>query len=133
MEGADIDSGDLLVVDDNPGDIRLIEEAFRDSQIELTIHTAHTARDALDFVSGRGDFEDAPRPDAILLDWNLSNTTGKEVLEAAKSGDSDIPVIVMTGSNPESCPPDAPPSRADLYMQKPTEPLEYVETLRSLH
>lgn len=60
---------DLLVVEDNPGDIRLIEEVFEESSLGTTVHSVSTGEDALDFVNQYGEYEEAPRPDVVLLDW----------------------------------------------------------------
>lgn len=98
MDGGGGEVENILVVDDNRGDIRFIEEAFHASAVDPTIHPTTTSDDGLDFPSRRGEYERAPIPNVILLDWNLPQTTGEEVLQAAKSGETPIPVIVMTGS-----------------------------------
>ncbi len=127
-EGAD----DVLLVDDNPGDRRFIEEALRDSPLDLVIHTVETRDEALDVVNRRGAYEDGPEPDVVLLDWNLSRETGREVVEAAKSGDASIPVLVMTGSNPEMTNVESYLSAEDMLIEKPTDPEGYIEPVRSL-
>lgn len=96
VEGVEV----ILIVEDNPGDIRLIEEAFRGSPLDSTIHTTKTRDAALDFLYQRGEYEDVRRPDLILLDWNLSQNTGEEVIREAKSVEPAVPVVVMTGSKP---------------------------------
>lgn len=123
---------DVLVVDDNPGDRRFIEEAFQASQLDLEVHTAKTKDEALDMIRRRGDYEDALEPAAILLDWNLSEKTGREVVSAAKSGSSDIPVIVMSGSKSQIKDVKSAFSDVEMYIEKPTEPEGYVEQVRSL-
>lgn len=122
---------DILVVDDNGGDIRFIEEAFQASARDPNIHPTTTSDEALDFLSRRGEYEGAPDPDVILLDWNLSETTGKEVLQAAKSGDTPIPVIVMSGSKAKIDELQTTASKADLFIEKPTEPDGYIEAVQS--
>lgn len=124
--------GEILIVDDNPGDIRLIEEAFRVSSLDPTIHTSTTKDDALAFLSHTKRSEDSPGPALVLLDWNLSQTTGEDVLDAAKSMENPIAVIVMSGSDPETPMSDSAIDRADLVMEKPREPEEYVESVRSV-
>lgn len=123
---------DVLVVDDNPGDRRFIEESLQSSQLDVSIHTVTTKDEALDTVSHRRESTAAPRPDVIFLDWGLSGETSEEVVGAAKSGDSSVPVVVMTGSNPERHDLESTVSQADMYIQKPTEPEGYIEALRSL-
>lgn len=121
----------LLVVEDNPAEIRLIEEAFNGSQFDPSIYSVTTKDEALDFVNQEGEYRDAPKPDIILLDWHLSTATGEEVLEAARSLDYPIPVVVMTGSKPEldavesSLPPD------ERCIEKQTDPKAYIEILQS--
>lgn len=128
QEGAE----DVLLVDDNPGDRRFIEEALRNSPLDLAIHTAETRDEALDVVNRGGASEDGPEPAVVLLDWNLSRETGRKVVEAVKSGDSSVPVLVMTGSNPEMTNVDSLLSAEDMLIEKPTEPEGYVEPVRSL-
>ena len=123
---------DLLVVEDNPGDRRLIEEAFGKSQFETTLHAVSTGEKALDFVNKRGAYEDAPDPDAVLLDWSLPQMSGEEVLRELKRDFPDIQVVVMTGSQPRDETVESMTSLAETYLTKPTEPDEYLEVVRSL-
>lgn len=123
---------DLLIVDDNPGDIRFIEEAVTLSQFDPTIHTVTTEEKALDFVYRRADFDDAPIPDVVFLDWNLSKTTGKEVLEAIRTIDTSVSVVVMTGSQPAKTAEETSGSQAEMYIEKPTDPDGYIQCLRSI-
>lgn len=125
------DVDEILLVEDNPGDIRLIKEAFKESPLDPTIHTAKTREEALDFLHQRGEYDEAPRPGLILLDWNLSQHTGEEVIKTAKSNEPAIPVMVMSGSSQglqrlESTTPDA-----DEYIKKQTDPEKYIDILRS--
>lgn len=122
---------DILIVEDNPAEIRFLEEAFKDSELDPTIHSATTKREALDFVKQRGEYANASRFDVILLDWHLSKTTGQEVLEAAKAVDPQIPVVVLTGSKHEL---DALKSlsEADECIEKQTDPEAYIKIIRSL-
>lgn len=123
---------DLLVVEDNPGDIRLIEEAFKESSLGTTVHAVSTGEDALDFVNKHGAYEAVPRPDAVLLDWSLPEMDGEAVLRNLKTDFPGIPVVIMTGSNPLKEAVESMTSQADAYLTKPTEPDAYVEVLRSL-
>lgn len=132
MDGDVVEVGDVLVVDDNPGDLRLIEEAFQASALEPTIHTTNTREEALEFLSRCREDRGTPNPVLVLLDWNLSQTTGEEVLEAAKSGERCLPVIVMTGSLVETSALGSTVEKADLITEKPTDPSEYVERIRSV-
>lgn len=128
-EGCD---ADVLVVDDNSGDRRFIEEALRASRLDLSIHMTNTKDEALNWVYQRGEYKDAPEPAVILLDWNLSEDTGKEVVNAAKSADPHIPLLVMSGSHPEINDVKSFLSEADMRIEKPTDPEGYIEPLCSL-
>ena len=128
FEGVD----DLLVVEDNPGDVRFIEVAVQESELGSTIHTASTVAEALDYIHQREDYATAPRPDVVLLGWHLTQNTSKDVLEAAKSIDSSIPVVVMTGSTAEVEKLAGSIPHADVCIEKQTEPEGYIEALRSL-
>lgn len=121
----------LLVVDDNPGDIRLIEEAFEHAQLTPTIHTTTTKDGALDYLSPGEAEENGPDLDVILLDWHLSNETGKEVLQAARSVTPAISVVVMTGSKVKLNALRTSNLGVDSYIEKQTEPEAYIEILDS--
>src|SRR5437868_2892652 len=91
---------DLLLVEDNPGDVRLTEEALREASFRVKLSVATNGVEAVDFLHRRGKYSQAPRPDLILLDLNLPLMTGPEVLSDIKT-DPDlkrIPVLVMTSS-----------------------------------
>lgn len=133
MDGAIEGVNDLLVVDDNPGDIRFIEEAFRESSLDLTVHTASTVDEAVDYLPRRGEHDDTAEPDVIFLDYHLTNKTSEDVVTAAKSIDSSIPVVMMTGSTAEIGSVDRSTPEADMCVEKRTEPEGYVEILHSVH
>lgn len=126
------DGYDVLVVDDNPGDRRFIAEALRTSDLDLTVQTVKTRDEALDLLSRRGEYEDESEPAVVFLDWNLSRETGEEVLRIAKSVSSSISVVVITGSESQIENAQSTLSRADMYVEKPTDPSGYIELLRSL-
>lgn len=122
---------DILLIEDNPGDIRLIEEAFSDPPLDPAIHMAKTCEEALDLLHQRGDYEESPRPDLVLLDWNLSRHTGEEVIQVAKSCDPAIPVVVMTGWKSALHRLESSTPAADEYIEKQIDPQGYVAILRS--
>ena len=99
----DIRTFEILLVEDNPGDSRLVIEAFRDSETFNNLHTVDDGEEAMSFLHQEGKYADAPRPDLILLDLNLPKKDGREVLAEIK-GDSElrrIPVVIMTMSSAE--------------------------------
>lgn len=122
----------LLIVDDNPADVRFIEEALHESALHPTVHSVHTGSEALDFLAQDSPFEDAPAPDFVMLDWHLAETTGEDVLTTVKQDHKNILVIVMTGSQTEDGILDTPLPDADAVIEKPTDPEEYVEAIRSV-
>lgn len=124
---------EILLVDDNPGDVRLVKELLSDARITNPVHVATGGREALDFVHRRGEFTDAPLPDVILLDWHLSRVTGERVLRDVDDDPelSDIVVIVLTGTRMESGSIVPPDLDVDGYLRKPIDPDEFCSLLRS--
>ncbi len=122
---------DILLVEDNPGDVRLTREAFEDGQIENTLHVVGDGVEALDFLYQRGDHEDAPQPDIVLLDLNLPRKNGDEVLEEVRA-DPDfecLPVIVLTSSEAEEDVIQSYELQANAYLTKPVDPAEFIDTI----
>lgn len=89
---------EILLVEDNPGDVRLVEEMVAQSDVESTIHAVTDGRDAVDFVRRRGEYADAPRPDAILLDLHLPRMDGEDVLAELADELEAVPTIVLSGT-----------------------------------
>ena len=127
------DPVDLLLVEDNPGDVRLTEEAFEGAQIATTLHVVSDGVEALDFLYRRGDYADAPRPDIVLLDLNLPRKNGDEVLAEIESDRdlSRIPVIVLTSSKAQEDVARSYDLRANAYLTKPIDPDVFVDTVRT--
>ncbi|MGH7739311.1 MAG: response regulator [bacterium] len=125
----------VLLVEDNPGDVILIREVFKSSKRPIEVSRAADGLEALDYLKGRGAFQDAPRPDLILLDLNMPKKSGFEVLEEIKSDPklSEIPVVVLTNSKLDTDVGQAYESNANFYMVKPSDlerlfvALRYVE------
>ena len=125
---------EILLVEDNPGDVRLTKEAFKEGQIDNEMHVATDGDAALDYLYQRGEHEEAVRPDLVLLDLNLPKVDGIEVLEQVK-GDPDlkqIPVIVLSSSEDESDVLKSYENYTNAYLTKPVDPDEFVELVRSL-
>jgi CheY-like chemotaxis protein len=136
MSGDDrtADSVDILLVEDNPGDVRLTREAFEESQIANTLHVVTDGVEALEFLHQRGEHESAPTPDLVLLDLNLPRKNGDEVLEAVNEEIPDlshVPVIVLTSSQAEEDVVRSYELHANAYLTKPVDPAEFVETVRT--
>lgn len=94
---------EILLIEDNPGDVRLIEETFRDRIFSNTLHTVSDGREALDFIHREGEYEDAVRPGLILLDLMLPRVDGEEVLHEIKHHPDlgDVPVVILAGMDEE--------------------------------
>lgn len=124
---------DILLVEDNPGDVRLTREAFKEARISNELHVARDGEAALDFLHQRGEFEDAPRPRLILLDLNLPKRDGDEVLAEIKADESlrSIPVTVLTSSAAEEDIARSYNLHTNAYLTKPIDPDEFVDVVRS--
>ena len=125
---------DLLIVEDNKGDVRLIKEAFNEVTTDHTLHIVTNGEEALDFVYREGDHTRAPRPDLIILDLNLPILSGIEVLQQIK-GDPDltsIPVIVLTGSEAERDVIESYAYHSNACLIKPVDTKEFFSLIRSI-
>jgi CheY-like chemotaxis protein len=124
----------ILLVEDNPGDVRLTVEALREGRIVNSLRVVNDGDAAMDFVHKRGEYRDAPRPDLILLDLNLPRKDGREVLEELK-GDPDlhrIPVIVLTTSSSEADVLRSYDLHANCYISKPIGYDDFMAAVRSM-
>lgn len=125
--------GEILLVEDNPGDVRLTKEMLKEGGLDPTIHVVSDGAEALDFLHQRGEYADVPRPDAILLDLHLPRVDGTEVLEKLDDDVKDIPLIVLSGSRQEpDLESEAVEERVDGRMVKPIDPDEFKATVQSL-
>lgn len=125
---------ELLLVEDNPGDVFLITEAIRENRFDINLRLAVNGTEALDFLKGRGKFIGMPRPDLILLDINLPLMGGAEVLAEIKA-DVDlrkIPVIVFTSSKAEDEVRRAYNLHANCYIVKPSGLEQFVSIMKSI-
>jgi len=114
---------EILLVEDSPGDVRLMQEALREGKVANRVHVVRDGVQAMDFVRQQGEYADAPRPDIILLDLNLPKKDGREVLAELKA-DPDlrrIPVVILTTSQAEEDILRAYDLHANCYMTKPVD------------
>lgn len=114
---------EILLVEDNEGDIILTKKAFKKGKINNHLSVCRNGRDALDFLFKRDGFEDAPTPDLILLDLNMPEITGQEVLEAIKqdAGLRIIPVVILTTSSADEDILKSYQLQASGYIKKPVD------------
>jgi chemotaxis family two-component system response regulator Rcp1 len=125
---------EMLLVEDNPGDVRLVREALQEGRMPCHLNVAKDGREATDFLWRRGSHRDAPRPDLILLDLNLPGKNGREVLKELKSDPQlcSIPVAVFTSSTAPSDLDKAYQLHANCYIRKPSDLDEYMSVVRSI-
>jgi len=131
MVGGDLN---ILLVEDNPGDVRLTEEALREGRIANRVWVARDGEEAMDFLHQRGDHAHSPRPDLVLLDLNLPRKDGREVLAEIKS-DPELhrtPVIVLTTSNADRDVLLSYDLHANCYIKKPIEYEEFIAAVRGI-
>ncbi len=125
---------DILLVEDNPGDVRLAKEALKECKIDNTVYVVQDGVEAMEFLHRKGAYGNAPRPDLILLDLNLPRKSGREVLAEVKA-DTDlrrIPIVVMTVSRDEEDVLRAYNLHANCYITKPIDLSQFLEVVRSI-
>ena len=122
---------EILLVEDNPGDVKLLEETLGQSAFPLRLHSVANGEEAITFLRREGSYSQQPRPDFILLDLNLPRKNGLEVLAEIKRNNrfSSIPTLLLTTSNEDEDRWKAYHSRADAYLLKPRDLSQY-EALR---
>jgi CheY-like chemotaxis protein len=127
-------SFNILLVEDNLGDVRLIQEALKDAKVAHTMHVVGDGVAALDFLYRRDPFETAPRPDLIVMDLNLPRKNGHEVLEQIKQEPQlkSIPVIILTSSHAQADIDCAYMLHANCYITKPVEFMSYTTVVREI-
>ncbi len=125
---------EILLVEDNPGDVRLTQEVLRDGRISNTLNVVRDGVEAMEYLRREGAYRDAKRQDLILLDLNLPRMGGREVLAQVKRDRElrSIPVIVLTTSSAENDILAAYELHANCYITKPVDLGRFVEVVRSI-
>jgi chemotaxis family two-component system response regulator Rcp1 len=125
---------EILLVEDNEGDARLVKEAMRDSKIKNTIHHVLDGVEAMSFLRKENKYANAPRPDLILLDLNLPRKDGREVLAEFKKDEDlrQIPVVILTVSNKEDDIFSSYDLYANCYITKPIDLSQFLKVVRSI-
>lgn len=123
----------VLLVEDNPGDVRLMREALRNGGSQKRLDAVEDGEEALAYLRRMPPYGDAPKPDIIFLDLNLPRKDGREVLHEIKGDESlrRIPVIVLTTSEAERDIYRVYDLHANCYVKKPTDLDEYMEVIRA--
>jgi chemotaxis family two-component system response regulator Rcp1 len=124
----------VLLVEDNPGDVRLTREAFRDAKVHLDMHVAADGVEAMEFLLRQGAYSQSPRPDLILLDLNLPRKDGREVLAEIKGDPSlmSIPVVILTTSAADADIERSYLLHANCYISKPVDLEGFLTVIRSI-
>ena len=125
---------EILLVEDSPGDIRLTQEALKESKISNNLHVVMDGEEAIAFLKKEGKFSEKPRPDLILLDLNLPKKDGREVLAEIKK-DEDlkrIPVVVLTISEAEEDVLKSYNLYANCYITKPVDLNQFIKVILSI-
>lgn len=125
---------EILLVEDNPGDVRLTVEALKDSKLRNNLSVVSDGVRALAFLRRETPYTDAPRPDLILLDLNLPRKDGREVLEEIKQDDNlkRIPVVVLTTSNDEVDIIASYNRHANCYITKPVDLNRFIQIVKKI-
>jgi CheY-like chemotaxis protein len=123
---------EILLVEDNEGDIELTREAFEDARFRNNLQIAEDGEKALDILFKRNGFEKAQTPDIILLDLNLPRVDGREVLETIKGNDAlkRIPTIVLTSSMADRDVVKSYDLHANCYIVKPVNAIKFMEVVQ---
>jgi two-component system, chemotaxis family, response regulator Rcp1 len=125
---------EILLVEDNSGDVRLTQEALRDAKVQNILHVVSDGIEATSFLWRQGKHAHAPRPDLILLDLNLPKKSGREVLEEIKLDLSlkSIPVVILTTSTAEEDILRSYQLHANCYITKPVDLDQFLKVIKSI-
>ena len=125
---------EILLVEDNPGDVRLTKEALKEGKVYSNLHTVKDGVEAMEFLRRQGKYSSVPRPDIILLDLNLPRKDGREVLQEIKSDSSlkRIPVVVLTTSKAEEDVLRTYNLHANCYVTKPVDLEKFMVVVKTI-
>jgi two-component system response regulator len=129
-----LDSIDILIVEDNPGDARLIKEVLNDNKVYNSLYIVNDGVEAMNFLHNQGEYQNVPRPDIIILDLNLPKRDGREVLAEIKADEElrHIPVVIMTISQAEEDILKTYKLHANCYITKPIDLNEFIKVVKSI-
>ena len=125
---------EILLVEDNEGDVQLTREALDRAKVRNNLHVAYDGVEAMDFLRRKNGHASAPRPDLVLLDLNLPNMDGREVLQEMKSDPTlkTIPVVVITSSEAEQDVVKTYSLNANCYVTKPLDLGQFMRVVQSV-
>lgn len=112
---------EILMIDDDPGDVRITQEAVKASHLSNRLHVCYDGESGLAFLRKQGEYQNAPTPDLVLLDLNMPGLTGMEVLEAIRADENikHVPVAILTTSNADADVLEAYKLHANCFVTKP--------------
>jgi len=125
---------EILLVEDNAGDVRLTREALKDAKVLNTLHVARDGEEAMEYLCHKGKYADAPRPDLVLLDLNLPRKDGREVLSEIKADEvlKRIPVVILTTSKSEEDVLKVYNLHANCYVTKPLDLDQFIRVVQAI-
>ncbi len=125
---------EILLIEDNPGDVRLTKEALKEGKLTNNLHVVGDGVEALAYLRKKGKFKDGPTPDLILLDLNLPKKDGRELLAEIKEDQhfKHIPVVVLTTSKAEADIIKSYESHANCYITKPVDMNQFIKIVQSI-
>lgn len=131
---AEVATIEILLVEDNPADVRLTREAFKEGRIRNRLTVACDGVEALDYLQNRGHFANAPRPDMILLDLNLPKKNGRQVLAEIKRDEHlcAIPVVILSTSQSDEDISSSYDLHANCYISKPVDLDHFISVVHSI-
>ena len=134
MKDQEFKSVDILLIEDNPGDIFLTKKAFKSCKLSNRLFVAEDGEKAISFLKKEGEYKDAVTPDIILLDLNLPGKDGREILAEIKEDEDlkSIPVIILTSSDAEKDILTTYKLHANSYIVKPVDFTKFLEIVSSI-
>lgn len=125
---------DVLLVEDDPGDVLMTREAFEENKVANRLAVVNDGASAMEYLRKEGQYAQAPTPDMVLLDLNLPRMDGREVLAAMKSDEAlrSIPVVVLTTSEAEEDVLRSYSLHANAYVTKPVDFQRFIDVVRQI-
>jgi len=125
---------EVLLVEDNPGDVRLMQEALKDAKVRNNLHVVNDGDEAMSFLRRQEKYSDSPEPDLIMLDLNLPGKDGREVLQEIKTHPAlmHIPVVIVTTSSAEEDILESYSLHANCFVKKPVNLEQFIKVVHAI-